>query len=267
MAFEDLKKSQSIAWGSGPFEEIEKYIADMHDAIVESLAPGGPKHWLDIGCGTGGVTNRAASQSGAEVVGVDLSPGMIETARRLSAEAGFRIAYEVGDCEQLPFADGTFDAVSSSVGLIFAPDHEAVAAELARITAPGGRIALTAWRPDGGVGRFFKFMSAYQPEPAEGAGNPLRWGTEEYAGRMLGDDFELGFEERDTPFVIESGEKVWDLFSHAFGPTRTLVDSMNDEEVAKFRDAFIDFAEEDRDGGMIRQSRTYLLITGTRKSG
>ncbi len=264
MAFEDLKKSQSVMWGSGPFEEIETHISDMHDAIVESLAPDEPPHWLDIGCGTGGVTARAASRSSAEVIGIDLAPGMIETARRRSDKAELGISYEVGDCENLRFADGTFKAVSSSVGLIFAPDHSAAANELARVTAQGGRIALTAWRPDGGIGRFFKFMSAYQPKPAEGAGSPLQWGTEKHAKELLG-EFDLEFEELDTPFVIESGEAYWDLFSRAFGPTRTIVDSLDDDGVAKFRDNFIQFVEADRDGDVIRQSRTYLMITGTRK--
>src|SRR5947208_948958 len=87
---------------------------------------------------------RSRERACAEVTGVDLAPGLIETARRLAVEEGLEIAFEVGDVEALPVADASFDVVSSSMGVIFAPDHEAVAGELARVTKPGGRVGFTA---------------------------------------------------------------------------------------------------------------------------
>ncbi len=264
MAFEDLKKSQGAMWGSGPFEEVEASIADMHEGIVEAAGPHGGRAWLDIGCGTGGVSAIAAS-AGADVTGVDLAPALIETARERARSAGVKIGYEVGDVENLNHGDAAFGIVTSSVGAIFAPDHEAVAGELGRVCAPGGRLVLTAWRPDGGVGRFFKFMRQFQPPPPEGAGIPLDWGQEQNVEDLLGDSFELSFEEMDSPFEVESGEQYWDLFSRAFGPTRVLAESMDDKSRSDFRGSFIEWAEKDRDGDVIRQSRTYLLVTGTRR--
>jgi SAM-dependent methyltransferase len=251
-------------WGSGPFEEIEVMIADMHDTLVGALAPQAGESWLDVGCGTGGVTTRAA-RAGAEVTGVDLAPALIETARNRAADEDLDITYEVGDAEDLTFEDGSFEIVSSSVGVMFAPDQAAAAGELARVCAPGGRLGITAWRPDGGVGKFFGFMRQYQPPPPEGAGNPLDWGREEHVSELLGDAFELEFAEHDSRLEIESGEAMYDKFSRAFGPVRTLVDSMDPEPREKFREAFIEFAEEDRDGDVLRQSRTYLLTTGRRR--
>lgn len=264
MAFEQLKEFQGAMWGSGPFEEIEALIADMHDALIERLAPQPGESWLDVGCGTGGVTTRAA-RAGATVTGVDLAPALIETARRRAAEQGLEITYETGDAEDLSFDDGSFEVVSSSVGVMFAPDHAAAAGELARVCAPGGRLGITAWRPDGGIGEFFGFMRQFQPPPPEGAGNPLEWGREEHVTELLGDAFELEFVELDSPHEAESGEAEWELFSHAFGPLRTLADSMSEEDRARFREAFIEFAEQNRDGDKIVQSRTYLLTTGRRR--
>jgi SAM-dependent methyltransferase len=264
MAFEELKESQGQMWGAGPFEEIEVHIADMHDALVGALQPEPGNSWLDLACGTGAVAMRAAA-AGAEVTGVDLAPDLVETARSRAGEAGLPIEYETGDCEDLRFHDGTFDVVSSSVGIMFAPDQKAAAAEIARVGAPGGRLGLTAWRPDGGVGDFFMFMRQFQPPPPEGVGNPLDWGREEHVNELLGDSFELEFEELDTPFETESGEKFWDLFSRAFGPTKVLAESMDDAEREKFREATIEFAEREREGDVIRQSRTYLLTTGRRR--
>ena len=264
MAFEQLKEFQGQMWGSGPFEEVEVLIADMHDALVERLAPQPGESWLDVGCGTGGVSSRAA-RAGATVTGVDLAPALVDTARRRAGEQSLEIDYEVGDAEKLRFPDGSFEVVSSSVGVMFAPDHAAAAGELARVCAPGGRLGITAWRPDGGVGEFFAFTRRYQPPPPEGVGNPLEWGREEHVSELLGDYFELEFTELDSPHEMESGEAEWELFSRAFGPVRTLAASMSEEDRAAFREAFIEFAERYRDGDKIRQSRTYLLTTGRRR--
>jgi len=266
MAFEELKKSQSAMWGSGPFEKIETSIADMHTSVAEAAGPHRDRAWLDIGCGTGGVSMIAAA-SGARVTGVDLAPDLIATATRRAEESGLDISYEVGDVENLGFDDAGFGTVTSSVGAMFAPDQQAAAREMARVCGPGGRLSLSAWRPDGGVGMFFDFMRDFQSAaPTEGVGNPLDWGREAHVRDLLGDSFDLDFEERDSPFEIESGVHYWNLFSHAFGPTRTLADSMDEADRAQFRDSFIEWAERDRDGDAIRQSRTYLLISGTRRA-
>lgn len=263
MDLDQLKQVQGSMWGSGPFEEIEVNIADMHDAIVAGIGPQPGETWLDLACGTGGVASRAA-RAGAEVTGVDLAPNLIETARRRAEESGLDIKYEVGDAENLRFDDGAFSAISSSVGMIFAPRHQKAADELGRVCAPGGRIALTAWRPEGSIGDFFAFMREYQPPMPDGIGDPLDWGREQTATTLLGKSFDLEFESLDSPLVLESGEAFWDLMSTAFGPMKMLVGSMDDAARSEFRSAFIELSERDREGDMIRQSRPYLLIKGTR---
>ncbi len=265
MGFEELKRRQSVIWGAGPFEEVEYTITEMYESILDALEPVAGKSWLDVGCGTGGLSMSAA-RAGADVTGVDLAPALIYTAKERAAKKQLEIRYEEGDCENLQFEDGSFDIVSSSVGVMFAPDHAAAAAELARVCAPGGRLGLSAWRPEGGVGRFFRFMLPYQPPLPDGVGIPLLWGTEDHVTSLLGEYFELSFEELDCPYEAESSEAAWELFSRAFGPTRTLAQSMSDEDRASFREAFIEFSDQDRvEGGGIRQSRTYLLATGTRR--
>jgi SAM-dependent methyltransferase len=264
MAFEDLKGVHRMIWDAAPFEEIEGLIADMHDAMVERVRPAPDQRWLDLGCGTGAITTRAAG-AGASVTGIDLSPNMIRTATRRAQEDGLEIRYETGDCENLRFEDGAFDVVSSSVGMMFAPDHAATAGEIARVCAPGGRICVTTWRPDGGVGRFFEFMRSYMPPPFEGAGDPMDWGREDYAGKLFGEAFELEFEELDTPLEIGSGEEYWDLFTRAFGPVSLIAGSIDDDAREEMHRSFVEWAERDRDGDMIRQSRTYMLTTGTRR--
>ena len=141
-----------------------------------------------MGTGTGAVAVRAA-RAGAKVTGSDLAPALIETAKRLADEEGLEIRYEVGDAEQLPYADGGYDIVSSSFAAIFAPTHTAVARELARVTRSGGRLGLTAWDPEGGIGDSFRLLGRFQPPPPQGAGNPLDWGREAHARELIAEGF------------------------------------------------------------------------------
>jgi SAM-dependent methyltransferase len=154
------------------------------------------------------------------VTGQDLAEGLIQTAQRLAVDDGIDVTFEVGDCEQLPYPDGSFDVISSAQGAVFAPDHRAVARELKRVSTPGGRVGLAAWRPGGAIGSFFRTMAAFQPPPPEGAGMPLESGRPEYVQELLGDVFELEFHEGQSPQLADSPEAMWDLFMTAFGRSK-----------------------------------------------
>ncbi len=106
MAFEELKQRHAAMWGSAPFERIAVTLAEMHQAIVDAVAGAPGKRWLDVGCGTGELA-LAAAATGAEVVGADLSPVLVETARRQAAERNVKVTFEVGDAEALPYGAAT----------------------------------------------------------------------------------------------------------------------------------------------------------------
>jgi len=262
MAYEELKQRQSVMWGNGPYERIADTITEVHDAVVEKLAPAPGDRWLDLACGTGAVAEHAAA-AGADVTGVDLAPALIETAKAHAEERGLEIDYQVGDAERLDFPDASFDKVSSTCGIMFAPDHEAVARELARVTAPGGRIGLGNWTPTGGLGRMFKVMAPYQPAPPPSS--PFDWGDEARVRDLLGDSFELELEERVTTLRIPSAEDYWQLFSTSYGPTKTLAESIGERREDLHRD-WIEFFETNYSaGGEIAHTREYLLVSGIRR--
>src|SRR5712691_5185566 len=149
MPFEELKARQGEVWGSAPWERVAPLLAPVHEHLVRVLHPRPGLRWLDVATGTGALALRAA-RAGADVTGVDLAPGLIATARRLAAEEGLAVRFEVGDAEALPCEDASFGTVSSAMGIIFAPDHPAVAHELARVCEPGGRIGFSAWHRGAG---------------------------------------------------------------------------------------------------------------------
>ena len=262
MAYEELKQRQSKIWGTGPYQRITETITDVHARVVDRLDPRPGVEWLDLACGTGAVAEQAAA-AGATVTGIDLAPVLIETARERAAERGLEIDYRVGDCERLELPDASFDAVSSTCGIMFAPDHEAAARELARVTRPGGRIALACWTPTGGMARLFRVMAPFQPAPPPSS--PFAWGDEAHVRELLGDAFELELEEHVSTLRVPSGEAYWELFSTSYGPTRTLAEALGDRR-EELHHAWVDFFESNyRSNGEIAHTREYLLVSGQRR--
>lgn len=263
MANEELKQRQSVMWGSGNYQRITETITDVHERVIARLDPQSGDRWLDLACGTGAVAELAAGH-GADVTGLDLAPALIEEAKERAADRELDIHYVVGDCERLEFEDGAFDKASSTFGIMFSPDHEASAAELGRVTRPGGRLALANWTPDGGVGRMFRMMGPFQPAPPPS--NPLDWGEEERVRELLGDAFDLTIEEHVSPLTLESGEEYWQFFSTSFGPTKTLADSLDEDRREEFHQAWVDFFEQNyRTNGEVTHTRQYLFVEGTRR--
>jgi SAM-dependent methyltransferase len=265
MPFEELKERHAVVWSSGPYQGVTETIADVHEVLVDRLSPAPGQRFLDLATGTGAVAELAAA-AGADVVAIDIAPGLIEQARERAAQRKLDIDYRVGDAEALDLEDGSFDLVASSFGVMFAPDHEAIARELARVTKPGGRIALATWTPDSVMADVFAVMRPFQPAPPpEGARNPFEFGGDDYVRGLLGADFELELERRESVLRAESGEAVWELFSTEYGPTKVLAESLDDEQREQLRRNFVELHEASRENGGIAFSRTYLLTLGTRK--
>jgi ubiquinone/menaquinone biosynthesis C-methylase UbiE len=261
MAYEELKQRQSVMWGNGPYQRITDTLTDIHDRLVAHLAAAPGERWLDLACGTGAVAERAAT-TGADVTGVDLSPVLVDTARHRAAERGLPITYAVGDAEALAFPDGSFDKVSSSCGIMFTPDHSAAARELARITRPGGRVALANWTPTGGLAKMFAVMAPFLP--AKPPSSPFDWGDESWVRELLGEWFDLSVHEHVSSLGMPSGEAYWELFSTSYGPTKTLAESLGDRRADLHRN-WVDFFEDTyRVNGEIVHPREYLLVLGVR---
>ena len=201
-----------------------------------------------------------------DIRGADLAPNLIETARQQAAERALDIPFEVADCESLPYEDGAFDIVTSSVGVIFAPDHPRVASELARVVRPGGRLALSAWTADGTIGEFFKLIGGYAPPPPEGAGSSLAWGNRDHVTELLGDTFELSFSDENAQWDARSATELWDDMSTAFGPIVVILRSLDDERKAQFRDEMISlFGRLSTADDEMQIARPFLLVKGVRR--
>ncbi len=263
--FTELKQRQAAVWSAGKFEDVADTLRDMHVALVEALDPQPGERLLDVGCGAGNLAELAAG-TGARVTGIDLSPRLVEVAKARAETGGYEIEYRLGDAENLDAEDASFDKVASSVGMIFAPDHDAAAGELARVTRAGGRVAFSAWTPEGTVGEMFQTLGPFQPPPPPGAGTPLMWGREDHVRERFGDAFDLSIERRISRHEEESTEVAWERFSTRFGPTKMLLDNLDPERRAEFERTMLGLMERrtQADGRFVDE-REYLLVTGIRR--
>jgi SAM-dependent methyltransferase len=173
---------------------------------------------LDVATGTGNAA-IAAARLGCSAVGVDYVPELLEQGRRRAVAEGLSVELREGDAEALPFSDGSFNAVTSVFGSMFAPDHAKAAAELLRVCVPGGTIALASWTPTGFIGELFRTVAALVPPPA-GVQSPMLWGTEGHLRELFGDGItSLEVTERTFTFRFESPEEFVDFFRRWYGPT------------------------------------------------
>ena len=154
----------SEVWSAGTYERLAARFAPVQDQLVERLGIKAGDRVLDLATGTGEVARRAA-RLGATVSAIDVAAPMLEKARMSTEDEGLQIAYELGDAEYLPYDDDRFDVLVSNFGLVFAPDHANVAAELARVATPGGRLGFTAWKPNSKLGELYR---RFTEEPIEG---------------------------------------------------------------------------------------------------
>ena len=197
----------AAVWSSGgaEYDRVSRGIADSIEHCVLRLDPRPGERILDLATGTGW-TSRAVARRGAKVIGADIATDLVAAARERAKAEGLDIDYRIGDAEKLPFADGEFDAVISTCGVMFASRPEAAAAELARVTRKGGRVALTTWLPDSNLFKMFLVMKPYMPPPPNPAPpSPFAWGTAERVRELLGSAFDLRF--REGNLVLSRAER------------------------------------------------------------
>jgi SAM-dependent methyltransferase len=216
---EALKARLKTTWNSGDYGTFARY---MEPGALELLAkweiPAGSR-LLDVACGAGQIAIPAA-RAGIRATGLDLAPNWIEQARARAATEGLTVQFDEGDTEQLPYLDASFDVIVSLVGAMFAPRPERVAAELVRVTRPGGRIIMVNWTPSGFVGQMFKAIAKHVPPPA-GVPSVMLWGDESTVRQRLSEGIRALTLTRhmypawNYPFGVH---EVVEFFRQTYGP-------------------------------------------------
>ena len=213
-----VKTRQQQTWASGDYGAVAARIVLVAEQLCDAADLHAGWHVLDVATGTGNAA-IAAARHGCTVVGVDYVPELLERGRERVAAERLAVEFLDADAEALPFADETFDAVTSVFGTMFAPDHSRTAAELLRVVRPGGTIALASWTPDGFIGDLFREVARHVPPPAAVA-SPMLWGTEAHLRELFGDGTAaLAAQKRTFTFRFRSAEEFAEFFRLWYGPT------------------------------------------------
>ena len=173
--FDQIKNRLKMTWMAGDYDLFSRFMEKDAEVFYRRLGVAPGTRLLDVGCGAGQLALIAA-RAGARVTGCDISTNWLEKARERAAAEGLSVDFEEGDAEELPYADGQFDAVVSLVGAMFAPRPQLVAAELTRVCRAGGMIAMANWTPGGFVGQMFKTIARHIAP--SGMPSPVLWGDE-----------------------------------------------------------------------------------------
>jgi ubiquinone/menaquinone biosynthesis C-methylase UbiE len=260
-----VKSRQQQMWAAGDFSKVATHLAIVGELLCESVDLSAGQHVLDVACGSVN-TALAAARRNCQVTGVDYVPALLERARARSAVEDLAIAFEEGDAEDLPFPDAAFDVVLSTFGVMFAPDQKRAAEELLRVCQPGGRIGLANWTPEGRVGQMFRIIAQYLPPPPELA-PPVRWGTEEGLGALLGERInELRITPRNFVMRYESADAWVTFFRTYFGPVVTAfadLDEPGQRALAHDMRSFLDRENQATDG-TLKVVNEYLEVVATR---
>jgi SAM-dependent methyltransferase len=262
-----LKARHRAMWALGDYHAVAtEVIPDLGPVLVEATHLGPGDHVLDVAAGSGNVAIPAAA-TGAHVIASDLTPELLDQGRTDAGAAGVSLEWQVGDAENLPYDDNSFDAVTSCVGVMFAPHHQDAADELVRVCRPGGRIGLISWTPTGFIGQLFATMKPYVAPPPPGAQPPPLWGDIEHVRALLGDRVT---NVRASQQLLSAGDlsdpvAFREYFKSNYGPTIAAYRGLAEdpERTAELDQALLDLVERFRtpDGSVEWE---YLLVVATK---
>ena len=261
--FETIKKNQRAGWETGDYTRVGNTLQIVAELLVEAADVRAGQRVLDVACGQGNAA-MAAARRFADAVGVDYAASLLERGRKRAEAENLPVTFTEGDAEQLPVPDRSFDLVLSTVGVMFAPNHQRAADELVRVAAPGGKIGLASWTPSGMIGQMFKTVANFAPPPA-GVRPVSLWGTPEYLVELFGDRVEwVSTTTRHYTFRYFSPEHFSQWFRDYYGPITRIAGTLSTEDGSRFAAALAEVARQFNraDDGTVAAPAEYLEAVG-----
>ena len=261
--FETIKANQRAGWENGDYPRVGNTLQIMAERLVEAADIRSGQRALDVACGQGNAA-LAAARRFARATGVDYATNLLEQGRERAAAEHLDVTFTEGDAEKLPVPDRSFDVTLSTVGVMFAPNHQQTADELVRVTTVGGKIALANWTPPGMIGQMFKMVSGWAPPPA-GVQPGTLWGTEAHLENLFGSRVEwISLTKQEFVFRYLSPEHFSQWFRTNYGPITTLAGRLSTEDVDRFADDLAGVARQfnQADDGTLVAPGEYLEAVG-----
>jgi SAM-dependent methyltransferase len=249
-----VKTRQQAAWASGDYAVIGTTL----QIVGEQLAEGCDLRWdervLDVAAGNGNAT-LAAARRGCKVVSTDYVESLLERGAQRARAEGLHVEFQTADAEALPFRDASFDAVLSTFGVMFTPDHARAASEMARVCRSGGRVGLASWTPGSMVGGMFKILGRYIAPPA-GVQPPALWGTESHLRKLFADSLaSMETRSRVFNFRYRSAAHFIEVFRTWYGPVHKAFGALPADQAAALHRELADLLE-----GLNRGGKNSLVV-------
>jgi len=263
--YETIKHRQQTTWATGDFGRIGVQLQIVGESLCEAVDLRSTDRVLDVAAGNGNAS-LAAARRYADVTSTDYVPELLEQGQRRAIADGLPMQSRVADAENLPFADGEFDVVLSTYGVMFAPNQARAAAELLRVVKPGGRIGLANWTPDGMIGELFRLIGRFVPPPA-GLTSPAAWGTESRLVELFGPSAaDIRTQRKPYVFRYRSVEHWIEVFRTYYGPVNKAFAALEPAKQQELHDGIAALLGRfDRgDGGALIAPSDYLEVVITK---
>ena len=223
-----IKARQQKTWASGDYAVVASRIVLVSELLADAADLEAGWEVLDVACGNGNTT-LAAARSGTYALGIDYVPELLEGGRVRAVAEGLDVEFRLGDIENLPVDEESYDAVLSVFGAMFAPDHQRAADEIIRAARPRGTVGLASWTPDGFIGQMFGVIAQHVPAPP-GVASPLLWGTEEHLHGLFGAAATDARSARRTcTWRFTSPEQFVSFFRRWYGPVLKAFEALDSD--------------------------------------
>lgn len=265
--FAAIKSKQRAAWTAGDYSVVGATLQIVGERLCETLDVRSGQRVLDVAAGNGNIS-LAAARRFCDVTSTDYVPALLERGRQRAQIDGLEILFQEADVEALPFADASFDIVTSSFGVMFAPDQDRAAAEMLRVTRAGGKIGLANWTPESFIGQLFKTIGKHLPPPA-GLKSPALWGTSDRLDELFGANSSvIDITPQAFVFRYKSPRHWLELWREVYGPLQkafAALDEAAQEQLAIDLLALIDSCNVATDGTMVVPAE-YVEVVVTKRS-
>ncbi|MEM9707677.1 MAG: class I SAM-dependent methyltransferase [Pseudomonadota bacterium] len=240
--FEAIKEKQNAAWTSGDYAVVGVTLQKVGEDLAEALdlLPG--SRVLDVAAGNGNATLAFARRWHA-VTSTDYVQHLLDKGAARAAAEGLTVEFQLADAEALPFEDAAFDATVSTFGVMFAPNQAAAAAEMMRVTRPGGKIGMANWVPDGFIGRLFRVLGGFVAPPA-GVKSPALWGDEAWLNTAFSDAKAVSVTRQSLRFRYRSPDHFIGVFRELYGPVHKAFLALPEDKQGELERAIADLIAE-----------------------
>jgi ubiquinone/menaquinone biosynthesis C-methylase UbiE len=261
-----VKTRQQVAWSSGDYAVVGTTLQIVGESLCEAMDLRSGQKVLDVAAGNGNVS-LAAARRWCEVTSTDYVGALLTRGRERAAAERLDIEFREADVEALPFANGSFDAVVSTFGCMFAPNPHRTASEMLRACRSGGKIGMANWTPDGFIGQLFKTIGQHVKPPA-GIESPALWGSRTRIDELFGAQASaMEVTTRQYNFRYRSPAHWLEIFKTFYGPVLkafAALDATAQPKLASDLMALIGRFNRAQDGTMVAPG-DYLEIVITKR--